>query len=139
MAQMTTRAPGVLSVGLPRLLAGLDTADRLDRVGHLTVHGSLPSLRSNELIDLAENIDLRGRGGAGFPFARKVRAVVGSAGRGDGRVAVVVNGSEGEPACRKDAALLQRTPHLVIDGALLAAESLDAEEIVLGVTKPEVE
>src|SRR3954452_7770771 len=101
-------APGILSVGLPRLLAGLDSQDRLDRVAHLTVHGSLPAYRTNELIDLAENIDLRGRGGAAFPFHRKLRAVIDSAARRDGRTAVIVNGTEGEPACRKDAALLQR-------------------------------
>lgn len=136
---MKTSAPNVLSVGLPRLLAGLESVDRLDRVGHLTVHGSLPPYRTNELVDLAENIDLRGRGGAGFPFHRKLRAVIQSAERRDGRTAVVVNGTEGEPACRKDAAMLQRSPHLVLDGATLAAEALDAEEIVIGVTKPEVE
>ncbi|MCB5182807.1 NADH-quinone oxidoreductase subunit NuoF family protein [Streptomyces antimicrobicus] len=131
--------PVLGSVGPPRLLAGLDTAARLDRVSHLTVHGALPRHRPDELVDLAQNIDLRGRGGAGFPFARKLQAVLRSAGARDGRTAVVVNGSEGEPSCLKDTALLLHAPHLVLDGALLAADALRAEEVVIGVTRADVE
>ncbi|MEU3463943.1 NADH-ubiquinone oxidoreductase-F iron-sulfur binding region domain-containing protein [Streptomyces sp. NPDC006733] len=131
--------PAIGCVGPPRLLAGLDEVARLDRVTHLTVHGSLPRLRPEELLALAENIDLRGRGGAGFPFARKLAAVTRAAERRDGRTAVIVNGSEGEPSCLKDTALLLHTPHLVLDGALLAAAALNAEEVVLGVTREDVE
>ncbi|MCX4540076.1 NADH-ubiquinone oxidoreductase-F iron-sulfur binding region domain-containing protein [Streptomyces sp. NPDC012746] len=126
-------------MGQPRLLAGLDTASRLDRVGHLTVHGALPQYRSEDLVELAEAIDLRGRGGAGFPFARKMRAVIRSARAKEGRSAVVVNGSEGEPSCLKDTALLLHVPHLVIDGALLAGAALGSEDVVLGVTRDDVE
>ncbi|MFJ6940307.1 NADH-ubiquinone oxidoreductase-F iron-sulfur binding region domain-containing protein [Streptomyces sp. NPDC101132] len=131
--------PNLGSVGPPRLLAGLDAAPRLDRVGHLTQHGSLPHHRPDELVALAENTDLRGRGGAGFPFARKLQAVLRSAAARDGRTAVVVNGSEGEPSCLKDTALLLRVPHLVLDGAMLAADALGAEQVVIGVTRNDVE
>lgn len=136
---MTGIRPAIGCVGPPRLLAGLDEVVRLDRVTHLTVHGSLPRLRPDELVALAENINLRGRGGAGFPFARKLRAVTRSARERDARTAVVVNGSEGEPGCLKDTALLLHTPHLVLDGALLAAAALSAEEVVIGVTRSDVE
>lgn len=135
-----TRTPfGLVTVGPARLLLGLGETERLGRVDHLAVHGSLPDLRPEELIALAENINLRGRGGAGFPFARKLKAVLDSSARRGGRTAVVVNGSEGEPSCLKDAALLTRTPHLVLDGALLVAAALGAEEIVVGVTRTELE
>ncbi len=40
------------------------------------------------------------------------------------------NGAEGEPASVKDKMLLARVPHLVLDGACLAAAAFDAEEIV---------
>ncbi|MDX3536705.1 NADH-ubiquinone oxidoreductase-F iron-sulfur binding region domain-containing protein [Streptomyces sp. MB09-01] len=126
-------------VGAPRLLAGLDQAPRLDRVAHLTTHGSLPRYRPDELVDLADNIDLRGRGGAGFPFSRKLRAVMRSARGREGQTAVVVNGSEGEPSCLKDTALLLHAPHLVLDGALLAAAAISAEDVVVGVTRTDVE
>jgi NADH:ubiquinone oxidoreductase subunit F (NADH-binding) len=44
---------------------------------------------------------------------------------------VVANGSESEPASRKDAVLLAGSPHLVIDGALVAAAAVGADEAVL--------
>jgi NADH:ubiquinone oxidoreductase subunit F (NADH-binding)/ferredoxin len=110
-------------------------AERLDRVTHLSVHGSMPTLTESEVIDLAELMGLRGRGGAGFPFYRKLKAVGESARRKGTRTAVVVNGCEGEPACRKDATILRRAPHLVIDGAVLAAEILGAQTLVISVTR----
>ncbi|MFE1177324.1 NADH-ubiquinone oxidoreductase-F iron-sulfur binding region domain-containing protein [Streptomyces sp. NPDC058773] len=130
--------PTLASFGPPRLLAGLDEIPRMDRVAHLSRHGSLPQLTSQELVALAEDIDLRGRGGAGFPFARKLTAVLDGMQRADGKGAVVVNGSEGEPSCLKDTALLLHAPHLVLDGALLAADALGAQEVALGVTRTDV-
>lgn len=127
--------PEVLALGQPRLTAGFEDAGRLDRRAHLAVHGTAPRLTEDELIRLAEAVALRGRGGAGFPFARKLRAVGGTARRRGVGPAVVVNGCEGEPACRKDAVLLERAPHLVLDGALLAAEALGARVLVVGVTR----
>ncbi|MGW0754694.1 NADH-ubiquinone oxidoreductase-F iron-sulfur binding region domain-containing protein [Streptomyces sp. NPDC002587] len=131
--------PSLGCVGAPRLLAGLDQLPRLDRSAHLAAHGTLPRYRPGELIALAEDIDLRGRGGAGFPFARKLQAVTRSARGRDTPTAVVVNGSEGEPSCLKDKALLLHAPHLVLDGALLAAAALGAEDIVVAVTRGDVE
>lgn len=136
--------PSLASYGPPRLLAGLGTgaawSRRLDRVGHLTVHGQMPEMRLEEVVALAENIDLRGRGGAGFPFARKLNAVIDAARRrGDARTAVVVNGSEGEPSCLKDTALLLFTPHLVLDGALLVARALNTGDVSIGVTRADTE
>jgi NADH:ubiquinone oxidoreductase subunit F (NADH-binding)/ferredoxin len=136
---MNEVVPTLASVGPPRLLAGLDKATRLDRVAHLTVHGTLPTPRADELVELAENINLRGKGGAGFPFAKKLQSVIDSAGRRGGRTAVVVNGSEGEPSCLKDTALLLHVPHLVLDGAVIAAAALGAEEVRIGVTRTDVE
>ncbi|MEO3750065.1 NADH-ubiquinone oxidoreductase-F iron-sulfur binding region domain-containing protein [Streptomyces sp. B6B3] len=131
--------PALATIGRPRLFAGLAGSTRLDRVTHLTVHGPLPRPRLEEVTALAENIDLRGRGGAGFPFARKFRAVAEAARRRSQAPAVVVNGSEGEPSCLKDKELLRRAPHLVIDGALLAAGALGADRTVIAVTRADVE
>lgn len=122
-----------------RLLSGVGSGGRLDLGQHLTVHGPVPAaLRSGEkdLLDLADSVDLRGRGGAGFPFARKARGV--RKGREDsgGAPLVVANGSEGEPASRKDAALLMRAPHLVLDGITLAAVAVGAREGRLVVGDP---
>jgi NADH:ubiquinone oxidoreductase subunit F (NADH-binding) len=104
---------------------GAGWAAHLDRHGPVT----LPKARGDRdrLIALIEAAGLRGRGGAGFPTAVKLRAV--AAGR---RSAVVLaNGCEGEPASAKDATLLHAAPHLVIDGAELAAAAVGAKRVHL--------
>jgi NADH:ubiquinone oxidoreductase subunit F (NADH-binding) len=80
------------------------------------------------LIEVLKQSGLRGRGGAWFPTWKKWTAV---ADHSDGQAVVVVNGSEGEPLSTKDKTLLERRPHLVLDGAVFAAESLGADEIVV--------
>lgn len=125
--------PPVLGIGVPRLTAGFNEYGRLDLDAHRRVHGGFPALTAAELISLAEAIDLRGRGGAGFPFARKLRAVLDSCRRRSAAPVIVVNATEGEPASWKDKALLTRAPHLILDGAALAAAALRAKEIVVGI------
>jgi NADH:ubiquinone oxidoreductase subunit F (NADH-binding) len=112
-----------------RLLAGWASTGRPATFeAHLARYGPLPlsTLRSR-LIEAVEQAGLRGRGGAGFPTGRKLRAVA-EAGR---TPAVLVNGCEGEPASDKDHALLSVAPHLVLDGAILAAHAVAADEVVL--------
>ncbi len=121
---------------LPRLLAGAGRGggaptleEHADRVGPLPGLGSAASGRW--LLDEVERSGLRGRGGAGFPTSVKLAAVA----EGRGRKVVVANGTEGEPASRKDAALLARAPHLVLDGALAAANAIGADEVIVVVSR----
>jgi hypothetical protein len=97
---------------------------------HLERHGRLPALRgeSAALLAAVERSGLRGRGGAGFPTHRKLRAV--AAGRAP---VVVANGVEGEPASHKDALLMRANPQLVLDGAITAAAAVGAKQIVIAV------
>src|SRR4051812_18953155 len=107
--------------GPARLLAGVREYGRLDLWAQTKVYGEPEPIPLPELIDLAQQVRLGGRGGAGFPFARKLEAVARSAERRALPAVVVVNGTEGEPAACKDKMLLSMVPHLVLDGALLAA------------------
>lgn len=66
---------------------------------------------------------LRGLGGAGFPSGRKWSFVRGAA----GTKYLAVNGDEGEPGTFKDRFYLERTPHLFLEGMLIAAWAVDAE------------
>ncbi|MEV1170291.1 NADH-ubiquinone oxidoreductase-F iron-sulfur binding region domain-containing protein [Nonomuraea sp. NPDC049784] len=124
-------------MGPGRLTAGLDQTRRLDLPAHRTLHGSPEPRELGELISQANEVDMRGRGGAAFPFPRKLRAVADAMGSG-GESIVLVNGAEGEPASSKDAMLLTRNPHLVLDGAVLAAEALGAREVVVATAGGEV-
>ncbi len=103
--------------GLPRLLAGLEPGGPMSLAAHTHVHGPLPRVPAHQLIEEVERSGLRGRGGADFPTARKLRAVAERRRVGP----VIVNGSETEPASAKDRLLLARLPHLVLDGAVVAA------------------
>jgi NADH:ubiquinone oxidoreductase subunit F (NADH-binding)/ferredoxin len=127
--------PLVCQLGPPRLTAGLDHHGRLDLRRHYAVHGVPRPLTGEQLVDLTERIGLCGRGGAAFPFARKVAAVLDSAERRGADTVVVVNATEGEPASWKDKVLLARAPHLVLDGAAVAAHAIGAREIVVGVAE----
>jgi NADH:ubiquinone oxidoreductase subunit F (NADH-binding) len=116
----------------PRLLARLDEGPQLAQ--HRRRHPAPADVTVDQLAAAAEAADLRGRGGAGFPFATKLRT---AARRG---AHVVVNLSEGEPASRKDEALAQLRPHLILDGAVLAARALRTRRVhlVLPGDKPAV-
>ena len=119
--------------GLPRLLRGVQDGGTLTLAGHLQVHGPLPAPGRKAVLDLIERSGLRGRGGAHVSTALKLRAVAGRR----RRAIVVANGSESEPASRKDAVLLARAPHLVIDGAVVAATAVGADEAILYVKPSE--
>ena len=109
--------------GASRLTAGWHQAARPASLGeHHARYGPLPDA-ARELADAVAAAGLTGRGGAGFPTGVKMRAVAGRR----GGAAVVANGMESEPASEKDQALLARTPHLVLDGAVLAARAVGAD------------
>ncbi len=123
--------------GQGRLLPGDGT---VDLAAHLDLHGPPPFSDGRpgavSLIDQVDKAGLTGRGGAGFPTGRKLRAVV-EAGRRGGAMhsqvgtVVVANGAESEPASRKDRQLLSQSPHLVLDGMVLAAEAVGATRTYL--------
>jgi NADH:ubiquinone oxidoreductase subunit F (NADH-binding) len=111
-----------------RLIAGPAAAD-----GHESIdahHGRLGMRPSGGagLLDLLQRSGLRGRGGAWFPTWRKWAAV---AEHSVGNAVVVINASEGEPLSEKDRLLITLRPHLVLDGAAIAAETLRATDVVL--------
>ncbi len=79
-------------------------------------------------IEALDHSGLFGRGGASFPTGTKWRAV---AQRSRGDAVIVVNGAEGEPQSKKDRMLMSTRPHLILDGAFIAARVLRARRIVL--------
>jgi len=113
-----------------RLLGGPSPAAGPEaRSAHTARLGALPSGRDREaIIATLEASGLLGRGGASFPVGRKWRSV---AERSDGRAVVLVNGAEGEPLSAKDRVLMTARPHLVLEGAILAAGAVGAAEIVV--------
>jgi NADH:ubiquinone oxidoreductase subunit F (NADH-binding) len=127
---MTTMTTTSGTSSTRRLLGGVLT----DAARHEGVHGPLPRLGLDEVLSLVEASGLTGRGGAGFPTSIKVRAVA----SGARRPVVVGNAMEGEPLSHKDAVLLDRSPHLVLDGLQVLARALRAKRAILAVG-PEID
>ena len=130
--------PDAMCIGQARLTAGLDRIQRIDLTTHYSVFGNLPRLTADQLINATEQVNLCGRGGAAFPFSKKLKSVVQSARQRKKRVVILVNATEGEPGSAKDQMLLLRSPYLVLGGALVAAWALQAKEIVIGVTRTDM-
>jgi NADH:ubiquinone oxidoreductase subunit F (NADH-binding) len=113
-----------------RLLAGPPLTGRPESLAeHSRRLGDLPDAPAGEVIAALEATGLLGRGGAGFPVGRKWRAIYDR--REGGTPVIVANGAEGEPESAKDRVLMTHRPHLVIDGAVLAARTLGADRIEL--------
>lgn len=86
--------------------------------GHRTV---------DEIIEIMDESGLRGLGGAGFPSGRKWRFV-----RAEARPRMLaVNADEGEPGTFKDYYYLARDPHRFLEGMLIAAWAIEAEDIYI--------
>jgi NADH:ubiquinone oxidoreductase subunit F (NADH-binding) len=105
----------------------LDAPPAHDLAAHLRLHGPGPA-RTDGLLAAVEAAGLTGHGGGHVAVAAKwQRALAGGACR------VVANGCESEPSSAKDTVLLRLRPHLVLDGLMLAARALGADEAVVRV------
>jgi NADH-quinone oxidoreductase subunit F len=81
------------------------------------------TMKPSEVIDVVRASNLRGRGGAGFPTGLKWSFIPKAA----GDKYVLVNSDESEMGTFKDRELLEKNPHQVIEGTLIAAYAIGAE------------
>ncbi len=100
-----------------RARGGYELLERC-RKGELSIDAVI-----NEMSDAG----LRGLGGAGFPTGRKWQIVRSY----PAPRLMTINGDEGEPGTFKDRFYLERNPHQMFEGALIAAWTADAERIYL--------
>ena len=85
------------------------------------------AIHFDAMLELLKDSGLRGLGGAGFPAHMKWKFVKGyKAPR-----LMTINGDEGEPGTFKDRYYLERDPHRLFEGALIAAHFVEAERIYL--------
>jgi len=110
----------------PALTAGAELLS-----SHRARLGPFPRRAGQEIVPLLEAAGLLGRGGAGFPVARKWASVAMQAKIRGRDPVVLANGAEGEPLSAKDRVLMTTRPHLVLDGAELAATAIGAGRIVV--------
>jgi formate dehydrogenase len=84
-------------------------------------------ISKEDILKVLDDSTLRGLGGAGFPTGRKWRAVLGE----PGPRLMVVNADEGEPGTFKDRFYLLRDVHRFLEGTLIAAHIIDAEDVYI--------
>jgi NADH-quinone oxidoreductase subunit F len=85
-------------------------------------------LHPGEIVGIIRDSGLRGRGGAGFPTARKWEAVREAPGE---HKYIVCNGDEGDPGAFMDRMILESYPFRVIEGIIIAALAVGADEGLL--------
>jgi len=76
------------------------------------------SMKPEEVIEEVKKSNLRGRGGAGFPTGVKWSFVPKETNRPK---YLCINADEGEPGTFKDRYIMEKSPHLLIEGAIIAS------------------
>jgi len=106
--------------------------DDMHRLGVAREHGAYASLerlfemRPSDVVDEVGRSELMGRGGAGFPVWKKWGLVPSNS---EKPTYLLVNADESEPGTFKDRAILERDPHLLIEGMIIAAYAIGAQSI----------
>ncbi len=85
-------------------------------------------MTSDALIEELQTANLRGRGGAGFPIGRKASLIPRQSPKPK---YVVVNADESEPGAFKDREVMNRVPHRLIEGCLIAARAIESRDVFI--------
>ena len=102
---------------------GLNTLDVYERRGGYDAAApGADAMTPAEVIDELMASGLRGRGGAGFPSGKKVSFIP----KADVDKYLVCNADESEPGTFKDRELMQKSPHMLIEGMIIAAYAAGA-------------
>ena len=113
------------------VLAGNGVIDPTNIEDYISVGGysalakALTDMTPEQIIDEVEKSGLRGRGGGGFPTARKWR----SCREAEGELKFVIcNGDEGDPGAFMDRSLMEGNPHSVLEGMIIGAYAIGSSQ-----------
>jgi len=93
--------------------------------GYVAAKKALVSMTPQQIIDEVSRANLRGLGGAGFPTARKWSFIPKASPKPK---YLVVNADEGEPGTFKDRYILERDPHALLEGMIIAARAIGSHK-----------
>ncbi len=99
--------------------------DYMARGGYSSLIKVLSQMSPDEIVETVKASGLRGRGGGGFPTGLKWEAAKNSKSE---RKYVVCNGDEGDPGAFMNRTLLERDPHLVLEGMIIAGYTIGAQK-----------
>jgi NADH-quinone oxidoreductase subunit F len=115
------------------LLAGTDQYDLTTLDGYRAANGytavdQARAMTPDALIDLLNESNLRGRGGAGFPMGRKASLIDRKSPKPK---YLVVNADESEPGAFKDRQIMGEVPHRLIEGCLITAHAIESTQVFI--------
>jgi len=93
--------------------------------GYSALARALTTMDPEQIIEEVERSGLRGRGGGGFPTARKWRSCREAEGK---QKYVICNGDEGDPGAFMDRSIMEGNPHLVLEGLIIGAYAIGASK-----------
>ncbi len=108
---------------MPKLLfdnidePGLNTLEVYRRRGGYESLKNALAMSREDLLATIMDSNIRGRGGAGFPAGRKISFLP----KGEMQKYLVCNADESEPGTFKDRELMQKSPHMLVEGIMIAA------------------
>jgi NADH-quinone oxidoreductase subunit F len=102
---------------------GLNTLEVYERRGGYDSLRKALAMDPQDVLGELESSALRGRGGAGFQMGKKVSFLP----KGSMEKYLVCNADESEPGTFKDRELIQKNPHLLIEGMVIASFAAGAD------------
>jgi len=99
--------------------------DYLALGGYAALSKALFSMSPEEVVEEIKKANLRGRGGGGFPTARKWQTTRDAEGE---QKYVICNCDEGDPGAFMDRSLMEGNPHSVLEGVVIGAYAMGASE-----------
>lgn len=92
--------------------------------GYKSLEKALKEMTAEQIVNEVKTSGLRGRGGAGFPTGNKWGFIP----KTDKPKYLICNADEGEPGTFKDRLLLEKFPHMLIEGMVIAAKAIDSHQ-----------
>ncbi|MEA4861960.1 MAG: NADH-ubiquinone oxidoreductase-F iron-sulfur binding region domain-containing protein [Victivallaceae bacterium] len=95
------------------------------RGGYFGARKAISEMTSEDVVKTVIESGLRGRGGGGFPTGLKWKFTLASK---NAKKYVICNGDEGDPGAFMDRSVMEGNPHAVIEGMMIAAKAIGADE-----------
>jgi len=112
-------------LGMNRLVDPLNIEDYIAIGGYSALSKALTSMSPESIINEIKNARLRGRGGGGFPTAKKWETTRKAPGT---MKYIICNADEGDPGAYMNRSVLEGNPHAVLEGMLIAAYAIGSEK-----------
>lgn len=102
-----------------------DVDEYISRGGYFGARKAITEMTPEEVCQTVLDSGLRGRGGGGFPTGLKWKFTLASK---NAKKYVICNGDEGDPGAFMDRSVMEGNPHAVIEGMMIAAKAIGADE-----------